>query len=137
MIGVTVVAMLFTKTIINKYTKNIDNLEYVLFSLIYLTALVSYTSEKDGMIYVLALVAILIYSYTKKYGAIFVVTTLGIIVNALALTREFWFSIPWWIYLLLIGTILIGFAIKNESNENKGKITVGKVVKKIKDNVEK
>jgi len=137
MIGVTVVAMLFTKTIINKYTKNIDNLEYVLFSLIYLTALVSYTSEKDGMIYVLALVAILIYSYTKKYGAIFVITTLGIIINVLALTREFWFSIPWWIYLLLIGTILIGFAIKNESNENKEKITVGKVVKKIKDNVEK
>ncbi len=137
MIGVTVVAILFTKTIINKYTENTDNLEYILFSLIYLTALGSYSSEKDGMIYVLSLVAILIYSYSKKYGAIFVVTTLGIILNALALTREFWFSIPWWIYLLLIGTILIGFAIKNESNENKEKITIAKVVKKIKDNIEK
>ena len=131
------VAILFTKTIINKYTENTDNLEYILFSLIYLTALGSYSSEKDGMIYVLSLVAILIYSYNKKYGAIFVVTTLGIILNALALTREFWLSIPWWIYLLLIGTILIGFAIKNESNENKEKITIAKVVKKIKDNIEK
>lgn len=137
MIGVTVVAILFTKTIINKYVKNLDNIEYIVLSLIYLISLCSYTSEKDGMIYVFSLVCLLIYSYTKKYGAIFIVTTLAIIVNALALTREFWLSIPWWIYLLLIGTILIGFAIKNESDENKEKITVGKVVKKIKDNIEK
>lgn len=137
LIGLTVVALLFAKTIINKYLKDTDNIEYIAFSLIYLIALTSYANEKDGMIYVFALVCLLIYSYTKKYGAVFIVTTLAIIVNALALTREFWLSVPWWIYLLLIGTILIGFAIKNESSENKEKISVGKVVKKLKDNIEK
>ena len=49
----------------------------------------------------------------KKYGAIFIVSILAILVNAILLTREFWLSIPWWIYLLLVGGILIGFAIKN------------------------
>ena len=62
------------------------------------------------------------YSYMKKYGAIFIVSILAILVNAILLTREFWLSIPWWIYLLLVGGILIGFAIKNESDDRKEKI---------------
>ena len=62
---------------------------------------------------------------------------IAILVNGFALTRQFWFSIPWWIYLLIVGGSLVGFAIKNEANENKQKITVGSVLKKIKDTAEK
>lgn len=137
MIGVTISAIVYLKTIIFKYIKDTDGIEYLVLSIIYLWALITYSNEKDGMIYVVALVGLLIFSYNQKYGAVFIVTALAIIVNALALTRAFWFSIPWWIYLLLIGSILIAFAMKNESDSNKGKLGVGKFIKKIKDNVEK
>ncbi len=137
MIGITVVALLSSKTVIKKYIKEIDNIEYIVFSLIYLVALTMYTNEKDGMIYVFALVCLVAYSYMQKYGVIFIVTILAIIVNALALTREFWFSIPWWVYLLVVGIVLIAFAMKNESDTNREKISVGNLLKKVKDNIEK
>lgn len=137
LIGITISAILYLKTIVSKYMKDSDWIEYLVLSIIYLWAIMAYNDEKDGMIYVLALVGLLIFSYNKKFGAIFIVTSLAIILNALALTREFWFSIPWWIYLLLIGSILIAFAMKNESDSKNGKIGVGKFIKKIKDNIEK
>lgn len=137
MIGFTVFAVACSKTILKKYIKEIDIVEYIAFSIIYLMALSMYVNEKDGMIYVFALVCLVAYSYMKKYGVLFIVTILAIIVNALALTREFWFSIPWWMYLLVIGVTLIIFAMKNESDTNKEKLTVGMLLKKVKDNIEK
>lgn len=137
MIGFTIFALACSKTILKKYVKEIDIVEYIAFSIIYLMALSMYVNEKDGMIYVFALVCLVAYSYMKKYGALFIVTILAIIVNALALTREFWFSIPWWMYLLVIGVTLIVFAMKNESDTNKEKLTVGMLLKKVKDNIEK
>ncbi len=137
MIGFTIFAVAFSKTILKKYVKELDIIEYLAFSIIYLMALSMYINEKDGMIYVFALVCLLAYSYMKKYGALFIVTILAIIVNALALTREFWFSIPWWMYLLVIGVTLIVFAMKNESDTNKEKVTIGMLLKKVKDNIEK
>lgn len=137
MIGVTIFATVCSKTILKKYIKEIDIVEYIAFSIIYLMALSMYVDEKDGMIYFFALICLVAYTYMKKYGAIFIVTILAIIVNALALTREFWFSIPWWVYLLVIGVILIAFAMKNESDNNKEKLTIGMLIKKVKDNVEK
>lgn len=137
LIGITISAILYLKTIVSKYVKDSDWIEYLVLSIIYLWALMAYNDEKDGMIYVFALVGLLIVSYNNKYGAIFIVTALAIILNGLALTRAFWFSIPWWIYLLLIGSILIAFAMKNESDSKQGKIGVGKFIRKIKDNIEK
>lgn len=136
-IGMTILALVLVKDIIIKYVKQIDSLEYIVFSIIYLLALGSYTSEADGIIFVLFIVALVMYSYMKKYGAIFIVSIMAILVNAILLTREFWLSIPWWMYLLLVGGILIGFAIKNESDDKKDKINVGNAIKKLKDKIEK
>lgn len=137
MIGVTIFAIALIKTIIKQYNSDTDNIEYLAFSLINIVALVGYTDEFDGMLYVLFIVGVLIYSYIRKYGAIFIVSLITIILNVLILTRMFWLLIPWWIYLLVIGFILIGFAIKNESDEKRDKISMGNTIKKIKDKVEK
>ena len=121
----------------------ITNNDYVFFGLavlgllIFVFAIGVYTSEADGIIFVLFIVGLVMYSYMKKYGAIFIVSIMAILLNAILLTREFWLSIPWWIYLLLIGGILIGFAIKNESDDKKEKISVGNVIKNLKDKIEK
>ena len=136
-IGVLILATVLFKDIIKKYVKDLDTLEYFVFSIIYLYAIGLYTSEADGIIFVLFIVALVMYSYMKKYGAIFIVSIMAILVNAILLTREFWLSIPWWIYLLLVGGILIGFAIKNESDDKKEKISVGNVINNLKDKIEK
>lgn len=137
MIGILIVAILILRKIIIKYFKDIDSLEYLVYICIYLTSITSYLDEKDGMIFILFVVGILIYSYIQKYGILFVVSSINILLNAILLTREFWTSIPWWIYLLLIGSILIAFAIKNESDDKKDKLNVGNIVKNIRDKVEK
>jgi hypothetical protein len=45
-------------------------------------------------------------------GAVFLL--IGVILN----TLSFWLNIPWWIYLLVGGTLLIVFASKNEFNKS-------------------
>ncbi len=135
-IGITIFTVLLFRTIIQKYIQSdLDIFEGIVLGIIYLSSMITYLNEFDGMIYVMFIVLLVIFSYVKKYGTLCMVSILAIIVNVLALTREFWFSIPWWIYLLVIGAILIGFAMKNESNENK--LNIGETIKRIKEKIEK
>ena len=138
LLGIVVTGMYILKNIISKYNvKDIEVLEYIFWGLVYFSALGMYVDSTDGIIFSILILAIIFYSYYKKYGATFLAGIAAILVNGFALTREFWFSIPWWIYLLVVGGILVGFAVKNEANENKQKISVGSILKQIKDKVEK
>ena len=106
-------------------------------TLINLYALTVYLNNFDGMLFTLVLISIVIYSYYKKTGNLFMITIANIIINIFALTRKFWFSVPWWVYLLVVGSVLIGFAVKNEANENKS-ISKGIVdnIKSIRDKID-
>jgi len=137
MLGYVLIAILTIRTIVIKYIENIDVLEYIVFGFIYLIALLQYTNESDGMLFGILLVTIVIVSYMKKYGALFMVSIFAILVNIFALTRAFWFSVPWWIYLLTVGAVLIGFSIKNEISDKKKEINAMDLLKSIKDKVEK
>jgi hypothetical protein len=136
LLGIIICGMYVIKAILSKYEKENNVLEYTFWTFAYLYALVNYTNSKDGIIFSILILAVIFLSYYKKYGATFLAGIIAILVNAFALTRKFWFSIPWWIYLLVIGSALVGFAIKNEANEKKEKITIGSVLKGIKDKVE-
>lgn len=126
-VGYIVVTMLISRNVVKKVLVDAYKiLEYFAFPIIYLIAIFNYTNETDGMIFVLMLVIITIVSYTFKFGPIFISTITAIIINSLLLTREFWFSIPWWVYMLVIGTILIIFAVNNELTENKQKDQIKK-----------
>ena len=136
-IGIVTLTIAIMRNVLINHIKQIDVLEYIVYGFIYLMAITSYLSELDGIIFVLFIVAVVMYAYMKKYGTLFIVSILAILVNAILLTREFWLAIPWWIYLLLVGGLLSGFAIKNESDDKKEKIDVGNVIKNIKDRIEK
>ena len=45
------------------------------------------------------------------------------------MTRSFWFSVPWWVYLLCVGSILLVFAMRNEAKENKEKNKLFEIIK--------
>jgi len=119
--------ILVTRTIIKKYSENYKVLEYMISSLIYFIVLFNYTSEFDGIIFVFYLMILVIFCYFKKIGSIFLISLIFILINVLLLTRTFWLSIPWWIYILLMGITLVAFAVYNEmklkkDNELKNKI---------------
>ena len=122
---------LITRLIIRKYsTEACKIIEYIANIIINMWAFFSYTSEYDGLLFVLLLVMVVIVSYCVKFGPVFLVSICSIIINVLILTREFWLTIPWWIYVLLIGIILISFAVYNEINANKKKVNVIKELSK-------
>lgn len=137
MLGYILLAIFTIKTILVKYRKNIDILEYITFGLLYVIAFFKYSNEVDGMLFVGLLIAIVVISYIKKYGVLFIVTIMAILANVFMLTRKFWFSVPWWIYLSVVGALLIGFAIKNEVSEKKREIKVLDFFKNIKEKIEK
>ena len=110
-----------TRNIIKKYNEGYKSLEYIGYIIINLAAISNYKSEIDGIIFVCILTIIVICSYLYKIGPIFLVSLIAILVNVLLLTRTFWLSIPWWLYILIIGGVLIVFAIYNEINSKKAK----------------
>ena len=116
--------ILLSRTIFIKYNFN-RLFEYLSLSLLYLITIFNYSSEVDGMMFVFLMLFVVIISYILKYGPIFLVSLIAILLNIFILTRVFWFNIPWWIYILVIGVILVLFAIRNETkekNSNKGKV---------------
>ena len=137
MLGYVIVAILTLRKILIKYIENIDVFEYLVFGFIYFCALLQYNNEFDGILFGILLATIVIMSYINKYGALFMVSIFAILVNVFILTREFWFSVPWWLYLLAVGIVLIGFAIRNEISDKKSKMNVINILKDIKDKIEK
>ncbi len=119
--------ILINRTIIKKYQNNYKVFEYLFSILIYYIALINYSSELDGIIFVFFLSLIVIISYINKYGPLFLVSLITILMNVIILTRTFWLNIPWFIYILIVGSILVAFSIYNEiklkkDNEIKNKL---------------
>lgn len=132
--GLLLFTILTTRsTIYKKNHKLAKIIETVIIIISCLAALNSYQSQTDGMIFVTLLVAIVIICYKLKISTYFFVSIIAILINLFLLTIELWFSIPWWIYLLVIGIILIIFATNNELQENMKKEHVKSKIKKITD----
>ena len=136
-LGYLAFGILIIRDIIKKYLKDEYKIfEYILCAFIYYFAIINYTSEFDGMIFVAILFVLTIISYMKKFGPLFFTTIIAIVINIFLLTREFWFNIPWWVYMLVIGTGLITFAVKNELSENKQKEVLKKKFKDFKNYID-
>ena len=106
---------LFTRTILcEKYHELATGLEWGITIILCLIAIVIYQNELDGILFVSFLILMMAVSYLKKIEPTFYISLVFIIINAFLLTRTFWFSLPWWLYLLIIGFVLILFATNNE-----------------------
>ena len=131
-----VFVMLITRNILKKYMKDYKVIEYIGLVFVNLLAIFNFYSELDGLIFIIYLVFWVIISYVKKWGPAFLISLIFIIVNFIRLTKEFWLSLPWWLYILIIGSVLIIFAVINElKDKNKTKNDV-KLIKKLKDTLD-
>ena len=95
----------------------------------------SYTDEIDGMLFSVIIVTIKIISYFERFGMAFMVSMGALLFNAFLLTREFWLSLPWWFYLLVLGAFLVAFAGTNEARQTKG-ISITEKLKEFKGKID-
>ena len=79
---------------------------------------------------------LVVLGYLKKIGPMFLTSLITLVVSILKLTKDFWYSIPWYIYILALGSGLIVFAIKNELNDNAQNKKIGKSIKELIKNID-
>ena len=130
---VLIVIPIIARTVIKKYSPNYKVFEYILFGLFNLIAAANFLDQSDGITFVFILTVFVIVSYLMKIGPIFIVSLIAILVDIFILTEEFWLSLPWWLYVLVVGAVLIGFAINNELKTTKDD---KKLLTKLKDNLD-
>ncbi|MBQ9314679.1 MAG: hypothetical protein IJ220_06810 [Clostridia bacterium] len=137
LIGYLVCLYLITRTVVKTAGDIYKPFEYIGTTIIYIVALYMYQDMTDVMIFIGMLLLLTIISYYKKVGPLFVVSLFAIVVNFFKLTKDFWFSIPWWVYLVTVGGILMAFAISNEASQNNGvKNKLKSVAEKIKEDID-
>ena len=131
MIGHISLLFLVTRTMIKNKNSNMANkLEWIISCILYVLAIGMYKDEVDGILFVTLLILIMIIGYKKKIASAFFTSLIFIIINVFLLTREFWFSLPWWLYLLVIGFVLIIFATNNELQKDMKEKKIVKLWKK-------
>ncbi len=114
----------------------IDNITFAVYTLSYIVLFfdaVSSGEVADGLIIAVSALAVLIFSFTVKKKKWFLLSVAVIVISALFMSRDFWTSLAWWVYLLAAGLILIAIgaanemkkqaAAKNEKSELEKKIT--------------
>lgn len=135
--GMLLTVTYLSRSIIVKYVNDIKYIEYIVIACIYLVFMGEASSLGDAISIILVQLIFMVISYYKKYGAQFVVNTAMLIVSALYLTKGFWTLLPWWLYLLGIGSVLMALAVRNEAQEQKEKLSVGKMIDNVIEKIEK
>lgn len=69
-----------------------------------------------------------IISLVKKHKKWFMLSSVSLVILGVYMTREFWKAIDWWIYLAVIGIVLITLAAVNELARRDGRETLVKKV---------
>ncbi len=87
--------------------------------------IINYKILLDSQMFIVLSTIMLIVSFIKKYKKWLCLASLSLVFITIYTTRDFWLSIDWWIYLLIIGISLISLAAVNEKLHLK-KITYDK-----------
>ena len=88
---------------------------------------VSYENAIDTLVIGISALAILLISFYYKRKSWFVLSTVTLVFLVLYMSKSFWLSLAWWIYLLAAGIILIGTAAANERFKGKDSNLVKKM----------
>lgn len=97
--------------------------QYVLLGVIGITLMIDAIESyqvMDAIILGSLSFASIIYGFISKQKSYFFTGLIVLLLNVLVQTRPYWGNMPWWVYLLLTGILLIGFASYNEFKKQKG-----------------
>ena len=107
---------------IYKNTKEETNfIKSFLFAIITIISIFILNDVVDGILLIILLLILSIFSYTNKYRHYLYSSIICMIGCIILLTAQYWALVPWYIYILLIGLALIGYAMYDESKKQKKK----------------
>lgn len=114
------IAIVFIVFIIEKIIYNRKNLmTYIIPSFIYFIAILNIFGLDEILNYSIMLLILVLVGAKLRNKSMFLVPSVFLIIFALKGTFEFWSKLPWWIYLLICGLILLYVAMKRELNRQK------------------
>lgn len=106
----------------------------VIFSILFLSISALLSGELfDALFLGISMFLLMCLSFLTKKKKWFILSSVTVICLSIYMTREFWSSIAWWIYLLATGLIIIGLAASNEIMKQKGESLTGRTKKLFKD----
>ncbi|MGN0604935.1 MAG: DUF2157 domain-containing protein [Oscillospiraceae bacterium] len=111
------------KKIWKGYEKRVNKITFAvaIISIVYLIyEIFIYRQLIDAEILISAGIVMMIFSFMKKRKKWFILSSATVIFIVFYMTRDFWFSIQWWLYLLMAGILLISVAGANEYLKTKG-----------------
>ena len=136
-LGYIVVLGLISRDVVYEIDEGLSKaVQYIGYFIIYSYIAGNYINSSDALLFMGLLIGMIIFTYSKKLGPIFLCSVLAEIGMAFIVTKEFWKSIPWWIYLLVIGGALLSFAVRNEVKEKTEGNTLKDTIKKLSDKLD-
>lgn len=131
--GLIVFMLYITRSLFGKRVSIYKFIEYIGLICIYLTAMESVTTPVESLVYLGMLTLFVIVGYKKKLGPLFLTTIIAMVVQLLDLTQEFWLAISGWIYILIMGAILLTFSMRNEKRNQDDRIEIKEKIKAVKE----
>lgn len=95
----------------------IDNITFGIYAFSYLLLFAAALSSgliADGLIIVITSFILLVFSFIVKKKKWFILSVAVLLTATLFMSRNFWASLAWWVYLLAAGLILIAIGAANE-----------------------
>lgn len=112
--------IIFTVFVIEKIIcKSKNVVTYVVQAGIYFITLITTVEFADIMLYSILLLILVIIGNLIKNKSMLITPAIALVFFAIKGTMDFWLSIPWWLYLLVGGTVLVYAAMKREINKQK------------------
>lgn len=114
-------------------------MEALLFSLVILSILILSASALfsgelfDSLFMGISMFVLMCVSFLSRKKKWFILSSVTVICLSIYMTRTFWSSIEWWIYLLATGLIIIGLGTSNEIMKQRGDSLTGRAKKIFKD----
>lgn len=101
-----------------KNQKNVMNIVLFIVSILSIIILAGDAIRTENVIDILIIgiisLAMLIVSFLMKKKSWFILSSVTLVLMAVYMTRSFWLSLAWWVYLLFAGVILISIAAIKE-----------------------
>ncbi len=102
----------------------IDNITFAVYVISFVTLFFGALSSgeiADGLIIVISSLLMLIFSFMVKRRKWFILSVSVMVISTLFMSRSFWASLAWWVYLLAAGLILIAIGAANEMKKQAAK----------------
>ena len=135
MIFIKIPVFMYAYYILNIFTDKFKNnkvLKIIVYVLIFFNDSGKYVNGLDELLMLIFLLVGVLYSYNRRLEGEFLASLSLIVISSFMLVSAIFVAIPWWVYLVVVGGLLLSYGVKNETKESNS--LVDKVKDRFKEN---